>query len=86
MDTLAVQPNTGDEIARQRQDRLATEKEVARLSNVLQSLTRSALPLGKLMDFIQEDLEAMQAEHERWQAEEKRLRSQLQTETRYYSY
>ncbi|CAH8833977.1 unnamed protein product [Trichobilharzia szidati] len=53
------------------------EKEINRLCNSLQSLSRSAIPLSKLMDFIQEDLETMQQEFERWRNENNSLKSQL---------
>ncbi|BHF73588.1 TRAF3-interacting protein 1 [Sparganum proliferum] len=67
---------TVDEAARRR-ERQATEREMERLSQALQSLTRSALPLGKLVDFLQEDLESMQTEYREWKAEDQRLQLQL---------
>uniref|UniRef100_A0A0X3PRX2 TRAF3-interacting protein 1 n=2 Tax=Schistocephalus solidus TaxID=70667 RepID=A0A0X3PRX2_SCHSO len=67
---------TVDEAARKR-ERQATEREMERLSQALQSLTRSALPLGKLVDFLQEDLESMQTEYREWKAEDQRLQLQL---------
>ncbi len=56
-----------------KRERAATEKEMERLCQVLQELTRSALPLGKIMDFLQEDLEGMQMEYKEWKTEEQRL-------------
>ncbi|VDN15509.1 unnamed protein product [Dibothriocephalus latus] len=67
---------TVDEATRRR-ERQATEREMERLSQALQSLTRSALPLGKLVDFLQEDLESMQTEYREWKAEDQRLQLQL---------
>ena len=42
-----------------------------------QILTRSANPLGKLMDFLQEDVDSMQRELETWRTENKQLQAQL---------
>ena len=44
---------------------------------VFQILTRSANPLGKLMDFLQEDVDSMQRELETWRTENKQLQAQL---------
>ena len=42
-----------------------------------QTLTRSANPLGKLMDFLQEDVDSMQRELETWKSENRTLQAQL---------
>ena len=42
-----------------------------------QTLTRSANPLGKLMDFLQEDVDSMQRELETWRVENRTLQAQL---------
>ena len=42
-----------------------------------QTLTRSANPLGKLMDFLQEDVDSMQRELETWRNENRELQSKL---------
>ena len=42
-----------------------------------QTLTRSANPLGKLMDFLQEDVDSMQRELETWKTENRTLQAQL---------
>ncbi|CAH8665773.1 unnamed protein product [Dicrocoelium dendriticum] len=68
-----------DETARQR-ERAQVEKEMEKLCAALQSLSRSALPLGKLMDFVQEDLESMQQEYERWTVENQELQIRLRQE------
>ncbi|KAB1279341.1 TRAF3-interacting protein 1, partial [Camelus dromedarius] len=44
-------------------------KEIERLRVSTQTLCRSALPLGKIMDYIQEDVDAMQNELQLWRAE-----------------
>ena len=46
-------------------------------SFILQTLTRSANPLGKLMDFLQEDVDSMQRELETWRNENRELQSKL---------
>merc|ERR1712018_834184 len=45
-----------------------------------QTLTRSANPLGKLMDFLQEDIDSMQRELETWRNENRELQSKLRAE------
>ncbi|VDP91476.1 unnamed protein product [Echinostoma caproni] len=70
---------TVDELSRQR-ERAQIEKEVTKLCETLQTLSRSAMPLGKLMDFVQEDLESMQQEYERWASENQSLKIKLREE------
>lgn len=41
-------------------DRESTLREVDKLRSSIQTLTKSAHPLGKLMDFLQEDVDSMQ--------------------------
>ena len=41
-------------------DRESTLREVNKLKSSIQTLTKSAHPLGKLMDFLQEDVDSMQ--------------------------
>ena len=48
-----------NELSRRR-ERDATQREVDKLRASIQTLTRSANPLGKLMDFMQEDVDSMQ--------------------------
>ncbi|KAA0197054.1 TRAF3-interacting protein 1 [Fasciolopsis buskii] len=68
-----------DELTRQR-ERAQIEKEVAKLSATLQLLSKSAMPLGKLMDYVQEDLDSMQQEYERWTNENQVLKVRLREE------
>ncbi|THD21947.1 TRAF3-interacting protein 1 [Fasciola hepatica] len=70
---------TVDELTRQR-ERAQIEKEVAKLCETLQTLSRSAMPLGKLMDYVQEDLDSMQQEYERWTNENQALKIKLREE------
>ena len=51
-----------NELSRRR-ERDATQREVDKLRASIQTLTRSANPLGKLMDFLQEDVDSMQVSH-----------------------
>ncbi|XP_077435831.1 TRAF3-interacting protein 1-like [Vanacampus margaritifer] len=72
------------EEARKKEQDLVT-REVERLRTSIQSVCQSALPLGKIMDYVQEDIDAMQAELQSWRSENKEhaqalLREQKVTE------
>ncbi|XP_061697391.1 TRAF3-interacting protein 1 [Syngnathoides biaculeatus] len=58
------------EEARKKEQDLVT-REVERLRASIQSVCQSALPLGKIMDYMQEDIDAMQAELQSWRKESK---------------
>ncbi|XP_054857239.1 TRAF3-interacting protein 1 isoform X2 [Eublepharis macularius] len=55
-------------------------KEVERFRGSVQALCRSALPLGKLMDYIQEDMDAIKNEYHMWKNENKQLAEALHKE------
>ncbi|XP_005205044.2 TRAF3-interacting protein 1 isoform X6 [Bos taurus] len=55
-------------------------KEIEKLRVSIQTLCRSALPLGKIMDYIQEDVDAMQNELQLWHAENQQHAEALQLE------
>ncbi|XP_072496801.1 TRAF3-interacting protein 1 isoform X3 [Notamacropus eugenii] len=55
-------------------------KEIEKLRTSIQTLCRSALPLGKIMDYIQEDMDAMQNELQLWHAENRQHAEALQKE------
>ncbi|CAL1533157.1 unnamed protein product [Lymnaea stagnalis] len=55
--------------AQRRKQRELVQKEVDKLRGSIQSLTRSANPLGKVMDYVQEDLDSMQQELDKWREE-----------------
>ncbi|MBZ3876573.1 TRAF3-interacting protein 1 [Sciurus carolinensis] len=57
-------------------------KEIEKLRVSIQTLGKSALPLGKSMDYIQEDVEAMQNELQLWHMENKQHAEALQKEQR----
>ena len=58
-------------------------KEIEKLRVSIQTLCRSALPLGKIMDYIQEDVDAMQNELQLWHAENQQHAEALQLEQRW---
>ena len=68
--------------AAKRKEREMVQKEIDKLRSTIQTLTRSANPLGKIMDFIQEDLDQMQKELEMWKQEHKDNTLALQREQR----
>ncbi|XP_044745472.1 TRAF3-interacting protein 1 [Coccinella septempunctata] len=50
-----------------------TSKEMNQLRNLIQSFTKSANPLGKLLNYLHEDIETMHAELQQWT----KIKSQL---------
>ncbi|XP_045471515.1 TRAF3-interacting protein 1 [Harmonia axyridis] len=50
-----------------------TSKEMNQLRNVIQSFTKTANPLGKLLNYLHEDIETMHAELQQWT----KIKSQL---------
>lgn len=66
--------------AQRRKQREQVQKEVDKLRGSIQTLTRSANPLGKIMDYVQEDLDSMQKELERWKVENKQHQMDLKRE------
>ncbi|XP_033333077.1 intraflagellar transport 54 [Megalopta genalis] len=55
-------------------------KEVDKLRNTIQTLTRATNPLGKLLDYFQEDVEIMQKELFEWRGQYQQVNEQLKTE------
>uniref|UniRef100_A0A4W3I0S9 TRAF3-interacting protein 1 n=1 Tax=Callorhinchus milii TaxID=7868 RepID=A0A4W3I0S9_CALMI len=69
-----------------KKEREHVAKEIEKLRTSIQTLCRSALPLGKIMDYIQEDMDSMQNELTVWRKENKEhaaslLREQSITDT-----
>ncbi|XP_072253962.1 TRAF3-interacting protein 1 isoform X2 [Leuresthes tenuis] len=62
--------NLVSEAARKKEREMVT-REIERLRSSIQMVCRSSLPLGKIMDYIQEDMDAMQAELHAWRRENK---------------
>ncbi len=69
--------------ATKRKEREMVQKEIDKLRGMIQTLTRSANPLGKIMDFVQEDLDQMQKELDMWKTEHKENAIALQREQKY---
>ncbi|KFO35609.1 TRAF3-interacting protein 1 [Fukomys damarensis] len=55
-------------------------KEIEKLRGSIQTLCKSALPLGKMMDYLQEDVDAMQHELQLWHGENRQHAEALQKE------
>ncbi|XP_012145171.2 intraflagellar transport 54 [Megachile rotundata] len=55
-------------------------KEIDKLRNTIQSLTRATNPLGKLLDYFQEDVEIMQKELLEWRNQYQQVNEQLKIE------
>ncbi|XP_031730913.1 TRAF3-interacting protein 1 isoform X2 [Anarrhichthys ocellatus] len=73
--------NVVSEAARKKERDMVT-REIERLRSSIQTVCRSALPLGKIMDYIQEDMDAMQAELNTWRRENKEHAQALLQEQR----
>ncbi|XP_078119380.1 TRAF3-interacting protein 1 isoform X1 [Sander vitreus] len=69
------------EAARKKERDMVT-REIDRLRSSIQTVCRSTLPLGKIMDYIQEDMDAMQAELRTWRRENKEHAQALLQEQR----
>lgn len=66
--------------AGRRRERELAGREIDRLRGSIQTLTRAANPLGKLMDFLQEDVDSMQHELAMWRRTNMELMAQLRME------
>lgn len=55
----------------------ATTREVTQLRGLIQSLTKTANPLGKLMNYLHEDLEAMHSELQTWTNTKRQLYAEI---------
>nr|CAD7194396.1 unnamed protein product [Timema douglasi] len=66
--------------AGRRREREMASRDVDRLRSSIQTLTRAANPLGKLMDFLHEDVDAMQRELQSWRNKNSQLVKQLHEE------
>jgi len=77
---VEIEKDAGFSDFNRQREREATQRDVQKLKDSIQILTRSANPLGKLMDFLQEDVDSMQRELETWRTENKQLQAQLRAE------
>eukprot|EP00912_Choanoflagellata_sp_UC4_P000814 UC4_evm3s507 len=66
--------------ATNRREREQAQQEVNTLREAIQVLCRSANPLGKIMDYVQEDLDAMRKEKENWKEENEKHEEALAEE------
>ncbi|KAL6267593.1 hypothetical protein P5V15_000667 [Pogonomyrmex californicus] len=63
-----------------KRDRETAIKEIDKLRGTIQTLTRTTNPLGKLLDYVQEDVEMMQKELLDWKNQYRQLSEQLEGE------
>ncbi|XP_011687190.1 PREDICTED: TRAF3-interacting protein 1 [Wasmannia auropunctata] len=63
-----------------KRDRETVAKEIDKLRGTIQTLTRTTNPLGKLLDYVQEDVEMMQKELLDWRKQYRQLNEQLEAE------
>ncbi|EFN90131.1 TRAF3-interacting protein 1 isoform X2 [Harpegnathos saltator] len=63
-----------------KRDREAAVKEIDKLRGTIQTLTRTTNPLGKLLDYLQEDVEMMEKEFSDWENQYHQLSEQLERE------
>ncbi|XP_068079449.1 TRAF3-interacting protein 1 isoform X6 [Danio rerio] len=68
--------------ASRKKERELVAREIERLRSSIQTVCRSALPLGKIMDYIQEDMDSMQNELQSWRRENKENAQALLQEQR----
>ncbi|XP_067111318.1 TRAF3-interacting protein 1 isoform X3 [Osmerus mordax] len=68
--------------ASRRKERELVTREMERVRASIQTLCRSALPLGKIMDYLQEDVDAMQQELLTWRRHNQEHTQALQQEQR----
>eukprot|EP00112_Aurelia_sp_Birch-Aquarium-sp1_P010914 Seg2308.2 transcript_id=Seg2308.2/GoldUCD/mRNA.D3Y31 product="TRAF3-interacting protein 1" protein_id=Seg2308.2/GoldUCD/D3Y31 len=66
--------------ATRKKEKEIAQKEIEKLRNSIQTLCRSAHPLGKIMDYLQEDIDSMQKEFEVWKKENKKYSLALKAE------
>lgn len=66
--------------AQRKRERELIEKEVSKLQSSIQSLSQTANPLGKIMDYVQEDLDSMEQELEMWKKENSQYAETLRRE------
>jgi len=64
----------------EKKEKELAQKEIEKLRNSIQTLCRSAHPLGKIMDYLQEDIDSMQKELEVWRKDNKKYALALKAE------
>lgn len=66
--------------AQRKKERELVSKEIEKLQTSIQTLCKSANPLGKIMDYVQEDIDSMQKELEMWELENRKHAEAVQRE------
>ncbi|XP_051479758.1 TRAF3-interacting protein 1 isoform X2 [Apus apus] len=66
--------------AERKKERDLVAKEIEKLQVCIQTLCRSALSLGRIMDYLQEDMDAMKNELQTWRQENRQHAEALQKE------
>ncbi|KAI8801088.1 microtubule-binding protein MIP-T3-domain-containing protein [Cladochytrium replicatum] len=61
-------------------DKASEKKEIVALRDLIQSLCRSTNPLGKMIHYVQEDVDSMNRELEMWKAEAEKYKESLNDE------
>lgn len=61
----------------------STSKELDQLRSSIQLLTRTANPYGKLINYLHEDVDAMQSELEMWTKTTNQIVAEIRTQKRY---
>ena len=71
VDTSELAPTAAPTVneAQRRKDQEKVAAEVGELRESIQTLCRTANPLGKIVDYVQEDVDSMQVEMAQWQGE-----------------
>lgn len=63
-----------------------TTKETNNLKSLIQTLTKTANPLGKLLNYLHEDIDAMHAELEMWTNTKRQLFDEISKQKKYILY
>lgn len=75
--TILLQDSANNSVMRQ-----TSARHMDNLREVIQNITKSVNPLGKLMDFIPEDIDAMQLEFTLWRDTYTQAATELKREKR----
>eukprot|EP00055_Hartaetosiga_balthica_P000827 m.137555 g.137555 ORF g.137555 m.137555 type:complete len:505 (-) comp11907_c0_seq1:45-1559(-) len=72
--------NSHDNDAQKKLDRQHTQKEIEQLRDSVQKLCKSTNPLGRLVDYLLEDVESMKKEMTTWKKESQEYTSKMASE------
>ena len=65
---LKKKPLVQNDLQRKK-DRERIQKEIEKLKESIQTLTKASIPLGRTLEFLQEDIDMMQKELVKWTEE-----------------